>query len=248
MSIEVLATYDERGVAQWIQNLSPKLAPFAPLFVEHQIEGALFLRLDDAMLREMGINRATAPHPRWSVLHPVSRADPRPPVCGFAVIGPRARLLEELSRLKAQQRRVRREAAIWEADQFDGRSDWEKFKACNTCFPLQLDHYKLTSAYLVVKRTHQTMCCCVPVGGVFGSVSQTQNSMDLSLIKDIDTSTVESGACCCATGHDEVYVSTEGPDKDDSETLHVGVRQGSEVGFLHNLLSICACAHCCVYK
>ena len=60
-------------------------------------------------------------------------------------------------------------------------------------------------------------------------VSQTQNSMDLSLIKDIDTSTVESGACCCATGHDEVYVSTEGPDVDDHETLHVAVRQGNEI-------------------
>jgi hypothetical protein len=146
-----------------------------------------------------------------------------------AVIGPRARLLEELSRLKAQQRRVRREASIWEADQFDGRSDWDKFRACNSCFPLQLDHYKLTSAYLVVRRTHQTMCCMVPVGGCMGSVSQTQNSMDLSLIKDIDTSTRESGACCCATGHDEVYVSTEGPDQDDHEVLHVPTRQGNEI-------------------
>lgn len=62
-----------------------------------------------------------------------------------------------------------------------------------------------------------------------GSVSQTQNSMDLSLIKDIDTSTRESGACCCATGHDEVYVSTEGPDQDDHEVLHVPTRQGNEI-------------------
>ncbi len=61
MSIEVLATYDERAVAQWVQNLSPKLAPFAGLFVEHQIEGPLFLRLTDEMLREMGINCAPAP-------------------------------------------------------------------------------------------------------------------------------------------------------------------------------------------
>ena len=37
-------------------------------------------------------------------------------------------------------------------------------------------------------------------------MTQTQNSMDLSQVKDIDTSTVESGACCCATGHDEVLI------------------------------------------
>ena len=116
------------------------------------------------------------------------------------MIGPRALLLEELSRLKAQSRRIRREASIWEADQYDGRSDCEKFKACNSCFPLQLDHYKLTSAFLVVRRTHQSMCCCIPVGGVFGAVRQTQNSMDLSQIKDIDTSTVETGALCWAKG------------------------------------------------
>ena len=60
VSIEVLATYDERGVAQWVQNLHPKLAPFAPLFEKHQIEGALFLRLTDEMLREMGIDCALA--------------------------------------------------------------------------------------------------------------------------------------------------------------------------------------------
>ena len=116
------------------------------------------------------------------------------------MIGPRALLLEELSRLKAQSRRIRREASIWEADQYDGRSDCEKLKACNSCFPLQLDHYKLTSAFLVVRRTHQSMCCCIPVGGVFGAVRQTQNSMDLSQIKDIDTSTVETGALCWAKG------------------------------------------------
>lgn len=63
VSIEVLASYDERGVAQWVQNLSPKMAPFAPLFIEHQIEGPLFLRLTDEMLREMGITCAPGPHP-----------------------------------------------------------------------------------------------------------------------------------------------------------------------------------------
>ena len=84
------------------------------------------------------------------------------------MIGPRARLLEELSRLKAQQRRVKRETAIWEADQFDGRSDWDKFKACNSCFPLQLDHYKLTSAYLMVRRTHVPQCFCLQCGSVPG--------------------------------------------------------------------------------
>ena len=116
------------------------------------------------------------------------------------MIGPRALLLEELSRLKAQSRRVQREASIWEADEHDGRSDCDKLKACNCCFPWQLDHYKLTSAYLVVRRTHQTMCCCVLVGGVCGAVTQTQNSMDLSQIRDIDTSTVETGACCWFSG------------------------------------------------
>ena len=60
VSIEQLASLDEKGVAQWVHNLSPKLAPFAPLFEQHQIEGALFLRLTDDMLREMGINRARA--------------------------------------------------------------------------------------------------------------------------------------------------------------------------------------------
>ena len=63
VSIEVLASYDENAVAQWVKNLSPKLAPFAPLFVEHQIEGPLFLRLTDAMLKEMGINRTPPPPP-----------------------------------------------------------------------------------------------------------------------------------------------------------------------------------------
>ena len=72
VSIEVLATYDENGVAQWVQNLSPKLAPFAPLFVEHQIEGPLFLRLTDEMLREMGINCASISRPCDVEFHPVS--------------------------------------------------------------------------------------------------------------------------------------------------------------------------------
>lgn len=58
VSIEALASYDEQMVAQWVRNLSPKLAPFAGLFEEHQIEGPLFLRLTDAMLKEMGINCA----------------------------------------------------------------------------------------------------------------------------------------------------------------------------------------------
>lgn len=57
LSIAELVALDERGVAKWVANRSPKLAPFAPLFEEHQIEGALFLRLTDDMLREMGIRR-----------------------------------------------------------------------------------------------------------------------------------------------------------------------------------------------
>ena len=69
VSIEVLASFDEKAVAQWVQNLSPKLAPFAPLFVEHQIEGPLFLRLTDEMLREMGINCASVPHYCGTELH-----------------------------------------------------------------------------------------------------------------------------------------------------------------------------------
>jgi hypothetical protein len=70
----MLASMDERGVAEWVQSLSPKLAPFAPLFEEHQIEGALFLRLTDEMLREMGINRAFVSHPS-----PCKATPPSPP-------------------------------------------------------------------------------------------------------------------------------------------------------------------------
>ena len=40
-------------VAQWVSTL-PRLAPYANLFIEHQVEGTLFGRLDDAMLKEMG--------------------------------------------------------------------------------------------------------------------------------------------------------------------------------------------------
>jgi hypothetical protein len=149
VSVEQIAQWDEKQVAQWVATLG-KLAPFAPLFEQHQIEGPLFMRLDDGMLREMGIN----------------------------LIGPRARLLEELSRLKAQQRRVRRETSIWESDQYDGRSCMEQFLACNSCSPMQLNHYKLTSAYLVVRRTRQasnfrqsfSSACCLPG---FSSVTLT---------------------------------------------------------------------------
>ena len=72
VSIELLASFDEKGVAQWVYNLSPKLAPFAPLFEQHQVEGPLFLRLTDEMLREMGINRAPSPLPA-----PLSSLAPR---------------------------------------------------------------------------------------------------------------------------------------------------------------------------
>ena len=149
---------------------------------------------------------------------------------GINLIGPRARLLEELSRLKAQARRVKRETSLWESDQYDGRSECQKCQECNCCCPFQLDHYKLSSAYLVVRRTHQGQCgpfrlpafCC-------GGINSTQNSMDLSLIKDVDTATSESGCGCCFTGHDEVRVSTEGTDVDDEEVLHVAPRTGDEI-------------------
>ena len=44
VGIDEMARYDEQQVAAWIGSF-PKLQPYAQLFVEHQIEGALFLRL-----------------------------------------------------------------------------------------------------------------------------------------------------------------------------------------------------------
>ena len=75
LSVAELVALDERGVAQWVANRSPKLAPFAPLFEEHQIEGALFLRLSDEMLREMGINRERLARLRLSVWRRPTRSD-----------------------------------------------------------------------------------------------------------------------------------------------------------------------------
>ena len=72
VSIEQLAQFDEKQVAQWISTAFPRLGQFAPLFIEHQIEGPLFLRLTDDMLREMGINCASVPSAR-----PRHKLDPR---------------------------------------------------------------------------------------------------------------------------------------------------------------------------
>jgi len=70
-----------------------------------------------------------------------------------------------------------------------------------------LDHYKLTSSYLVVRRTDETMICCIPLGWTpCGKVTQSQNTMDLLQIMDVDSSAIEAGSCCCASGHDEVHV------------------------------------------
>jgi len=56
VTIEALASFDDRQVAQWVANLSPKLRPFAYNFEVHQIDGEVFLQLDNAMLTEIGIN------------------------------------------------------------------------------------------------------------------------------------------------------------------------------------------------
>ena len=81
LSVAELVALDERGVAQWVANRSPKLAPFAHLFEEHQIEGALFLRLSDEMLREMGINRERLARLRLSVWRRPTRSDSAMSAC-----------------------------------------------------------------------------------------------------------------------------------------------------------------------
>ena len=52
VSLNEMVAWDENQVAAWVATL-PRLAPYAALFVEHQIEGKLFARLDEGMLREM---------------------------------------------------------------------------------------------------------------------------------------------------------------------------------------------------
>ena len=55
-STSTAASSGARQVAQWVANLSPKLRPFAYNFEVHQIDGEVFLQLDNAMLTEIGIN------------------------------------------------------------------------------------------------------------------------------------------------------------------------------------------------
>ena len=124
VSLNEMVAWDENQVAAWVATL-PRLAPYAALFVEHQIEGKLFARLDEGMLREMvrcaSLPSAVAlPQPPPACCRPSANPCRVPLSQGISLVGPRARLLDELSRIKSQQRRARREAAIWEADQYDG--------------------------------------------------------------------------------------------------------------------------------
>jgi hypothetical protein len=197
-SIVEMSEWDETKVASWVSTL-PRLQPYAQCFIDHQIEGKLFVRLEESMLREMGIDK----------------------------IGPRARILEELARLKAAARRARREAAVWESNEWDGRSGCQKLYHCNCMCPLQLDHYKLTSAYLMVRRTHVPQCFCLQCGCM--GRNQRMNNMDLSQIKDVDLSSNEDGCLCFYEGFDMLRVSTEGGDQDDIEVMKVEPRHGNDI-------------------
>ena len=56
VTTEALSKFDDKQVAQWVANLSPKLRPFAYNFEVHQIDGEVFLQLDNAMLMEIGVS------------------------------------------------------------------------------------------------------------------------------------------------------------------------------------------------
>ena len=52
-----LHRFSEDQVAEWVAAI-PRLRQFAPLFKKHQIVGSVFLRLDNEMLKEIGIDCA----------------------------------------------------------------------------------------------------------------------------------------------------------------------------------------------
>ena len=56
-SIVEMSEWDETKVASWVSTL-PRLKPYAQCFIDHQIEGKLFVRLEESMLREMGAGPA----------------------------------------------------------------------------------------------------------------------------------------------------------------------------------------------
>ena len=77
-----LADLTMDGVEDWIGSIHCTVKPFAPLFKKHKIAGSLVHLLNDDMLKEIGVN----------------------------LVGPRARILQELTKLKSQRQREHRYA------------------------------------------------------------------------------------------------------------------------------------------
>jgi hypothetical protein len=139
----------------------------------------------------------------------------RPLAPCLAVVGPRAKILRELNKLKIHARAIRRQTPLWQGEEAEARSCLAVWLTGSClCNPIA-DTYKLTSGELVVRR--QKMKRCGPFFCPCLGQESSRNSMDLSLVKDVDSTSQSKGCCCCKTGYDAVIVQAKAEGEVETE-------------------------------
>jgi len=152
------------------------LSIFSQQFQEHQISGEVLPLLTRDELREMGI--------------------------GF--IGPRAHLLMHINKLKRQYHNVQRNKLIWEGaeERYENPCECCCDHVASCCMPDPPSKYALTNSSLKIGEKVFPMgkaCRCISKGSKI-------NTVDLSMIKDVDATSAQQ----CCFGRDTIHIDAEG--------------------------------------
>jgi hypothetical protein len=180
-AIADFAKWDEEKLGLYFRKNG--LGQYESILKNHKITGHIAPFLQDADLKEMGID----------------------------VVGDRLMFKHHLKQLSRRARFNKRIESLWEGEEqlFFSECDRNCF-TLGGCCPIDPSTYKLTTNHLRVKRVRPVRCgpirlCC------FGT-SFVSNNIDLSKVDDVDVMGTPAPCiqrvCCCANGKDLLEVES----------------------------------------
>jgi len=189
-----VSTYVNWGPQDVANHFTAKGYPeYAQLWISHKIDGKRAVLLTPEALKEMGIK----------------------------VIGDRLGIQNELRQLKVVARQVQRDTVVAEhTEAYHG--SWLKEKLHRTlcrCFPVEPDHYTLTSSTLKIREYEIARVCgvkCTCLGGKWHN-----DTIKLENIVDVDTTVTEKGCFVCAERKCYIHIANTAGNSAGSEESKV---------------------------